>query len=98
MFIVLLELSINRGQSQRHLPGHQQWLQRGFDDGVFVLAGGLEPRLGGAIVAQASSRSELERRVEADPFVAEKVVSARILEISPSKADERLQFLLGRAS
>jgi len=32
--------------------------------------------------------------VNGDPFVAENVVSAEILEITPSKADERLKFLL----
>jgi hypothetical protein len=33
--------------------------------------------------------------VNDDPFVAEKLVSAEILEIAPSRADERLNFLLG---
>jgi hypothetical protein len=32
--------------------------------------------------------------VDADPFVAEGVVTAEILEISPSQADARLDFLL----
>jgi hypothetical protein len=47
-------------------------------------------------VAHANSRSELTARVDADPFVAEGVVRAEILEISPSRADERLGFLLGQ--
>jgi hypothetical protein len=33
--------------------------------------------------------------VKDDPFVAESVVTAEILEITPAKADERLTFLLG---
>jgi hypothetical protein len=32
--------------------------------------------------------------VNEDPFVAEDVVRAEILEITPAKADERLGFLL----
>jgi len=32
--------------------------------------------------------------VDSDPFVAENVVSSEILEITPSRADERLSFLL----
>jgi uncharacterized protein YciI len=93
MFIVLLEFSSHRGQANQLLEAHKQWLQRGFDDGVFLLAGSIEPRLGGAILAHATSHADLERRVEADPFVAAQVVSARIIEVTPSKADERLQFL-----
>lgn len=37
---------------------------------------------------------ELQGRVNADPFVAENVVSAEVLEITPGKADDRLKFLL----
>jgi hypothetical protein len=33
--------------------------------------------------------------VNDDPFVAENVVTAEVLEISPNQADERLNFLLG---
>jgi hypothetical protein len=33
--------------------------------------------------------------VNDDPFVVENVVSAEILEITPSRTDERLKFILG---
>jgi uncharacterized protein YciI len=95
MFIVLLRFSGNRSQAGQFMEGHKEWLKRGFDDGVFLLAGSLQPGLGGAVVAHNTSRPELESRVNNDPFVAENVVSAEILEIAPSKADARLQFLLG---
>src|SRR5262245_29967663 len=97
MFIVLLEFSENRGQASQHAEGHARWLSRGFDDGVFLLAGSLQPRRGGTILAHATTRDELERRVEADPFVLAKVVSAQILEVTPSRADARLEFLLASA-
>ncbi|HEX7025768.1 MAG TPA: hypothetical protein VF268_00860 [Gammaproteobacteria bacterium] len=95
MFIVLLRFSGNRSQAGQFMEGHKEWLKRGFDDGVFLLAGSLQPGLGGAVVAHNTSRPELESRVNNDPFVAENVVSAEILKIAPSKADARLQFLLG---
>jgi len=75
------------------VDGHKAWLGRGFDEGVFLLAGSLQPKLGGGILAQATSLAELERRVSEDPFVAEDVVRAGILEITPSRADVRLSFL-----
>jgi uncharacterized protein YciI len=95
MFIVLLKFAGNKGRAGQFMDGHKEWLKRGFDDGVFLLAGGLQPNLGGGIVAHNTSLSELQSRVSDDPFVAENVVSAEILEITPSKADERLEFLLG---
>ncbi len=77
------------------MQAHKEWIKRGFDDGVFLLAGSLQPRLGGAIVAHNTSLSDLQTRVNDDPFVTEKVVFTEILEVSPSMADERLKFLLG---
>jgi uncharacterized protein YciI len=94
MFIVLLKFSGNKAQAGQFMEGHKEWIKRGFDDGVFLLVGSLQPNLGGGIVAHNTSRSDLQNRVNADPFVAEDVVSAEILEITPSRADERLQFFL----
>lgn len=94
MFMILLKFSDHREQASRFVQGHNEWLKQGFDDGVFLLAGSLQPKLGGGIMAHATSRSELESRVASDPFVVEKIVEAEILELTPSKADPRLSFML----
>ncbi len=94
MFIVLLKFSDNKGQASQFMEGHNDWIRRGFDDGIFLLVGSLQPNLGGGIVAHNLTLSDLQSRVNNDPFVSENVVSAEILEITPSKADERLKFLL----
>jgi uncharacterized protein YciI len=95
MFVVLLRFSSNKGQASRFMEGHKEWIKRGFDDGVFLLVGNLQPNLGGGIVAHNTSLPELQSRVNEDPFVVENVVSAELLEIAPSRTDERLKFLLG---
>ena len=93
MYIVLLKFSDNKGQAGQFMGGHKEWIERGFDDGVFLLAGGLQPGLGGGIMAHNTSLADLQIRVNNDPFVAENVVSAEIHDIAPSKTDERLEFL-----
>jgi len=95
MFIVLLKFSENKGQASQFMEGHNEWIKRGFDDGIFLLAGSLQPNSGGGVIAHNISLPDLQSRVNNDPFVAENVVSAEILEITPSKTDERLTFLLG---
>ena len=95
MFVVLLRFSGNKGQAGRFMESHNEWIKRGFDDGIFLLVGKLQPNLGGGIVAHNTSLPDLQRRVNDDPFVAENVVNTEILEISPSRTDERLMFLLG---
>lgn len=94
MFIVTLKFSENKEHVSQFMDGHKQWIKRGFDEDVFLLAGSLQPNLGGGIVAHNTSLSDLQKRVNDDPFVAENVVSAEILEITPAKTDERLRFLL----
>ncbi|MGW8310844.1 MAG: YciI family protein [Thiogranum sp.] len=93
MFIVLLRFSGNKRKAAELMDGHNEWIKRGFDDGVFLVAGGLQPGLGGAIVAHNTTLPDLQSRVNNDPFVAEDVVGAEILEITPAKADDRLRFL-----
>ncbi len=95
MFVVLLKFSDNKANASQFMDGHNEWIKRGFDDGVFLLAGSLQPKLGGGIVTHNTSLSDLQSRVKLDPFVAENIVSAEILEITAAKADERLKFLLG---
>ncbi len=95
MFIIQLKFSDNKGQASQLMEGHREWIKRGFDEGVFLMVGSLQPDLGGGIVAHNTSLSDLQSRVNDDPFVAENVVSAEILEITPSKTDERLKFLFG---
>ena len=93
MFVVLLKFTGDKSRAGPLMEGHKRWIERGFVDGVFSLVGSLQPNAGGAVLAQGISRSDLEARINEDPFVIESVVSAEILEITPSRADERLQFL-----
>ena len=92
---MLLRFSGDRAQAAELMAGHNDWIRRGFDDGVFLLVGSLKPGLGGAILAHNASLSDLQDRVNADPFVAGNVVTAEIFEVAPSRADERLKFLAG---
>jgi uncharacterized protein YciI len=91
---VLLKFSGNKARAGEFMNGHKEWIQRGFDEGVFLMAGSLQPNLGGAILAHRASLSEIQARVKDDPFVAEKIVSTEIFEVAPSKVEARLEFLL----
>ena len=93
MFIVLLKFTDRRSEAASLAPDHMSWLARGFEDGVFLLAGTLRPASGGAILAAGLDRAALERRLGQDPFVAHGIVTTEILEIAPSKLDPRLVVL-----
>ncbi|OHV43382.1 hypothetical protein [Pseudofrankia sp. BMG5.36] len=94
MFVVLLRFADNKRAAGEHMAGHQEWIEQGLDDKVFLLVGSIQPGLGGAVLAHNTSLPQLQERIAADPFVAEKVVDPEIIEIAPGMADERLGFLV----
>jgi len=94
MYIVYLRFSANKAQAPQFMAEHNAWIKSGFDDGVFLVAGSLQPKAGGAIVTHNVTRAELEARVQKDPFVAQDVVNAEIHEITPGRVDARLDFLM----
>ena len=98
MFVVLLKFSENKSQASQFMDDHRAWIQRGFDEGVFLLAGSLNAQQGGGIIAHGTTMAELEQRVDDDPFVAQNIVKAEILEIEPARTDRRLGFLAGQTN
>ena len=96
MFIILLKFSDNKTQAKQFMQTHNDWIKRGFDDGVFLMSGSLQPNQGGGVMAHNTTLSELQTRVGEDPFVAENIVTAEILEFTPSRTDNHLQFLLAK--
>ena len=94
MFVVLLKFSENKNKAAELMDAHNLWIKSGFEEGIFLLAGSLQPNLGGSIIAHGISLHALQDRVNEDPFVSENVVSFEIFEIEPKKTDDRLNFLI----
>lgn len=95
MFVVFLRFSENKSKAPELMSAHNAWIAKGFEDGVFLTVGSLQPAAGGAVLASGPTREELEERVNTDPFVIEGVVRSEIFEITPSRTDPRLDFLKG---
>lgn len=94
MFIVFLRFTDNKAQAGAFIDGHKAWIERGLEDGVFLLVGSLHPQAGGTVIAHQTTMADLQDRVNDDPFVEHTIVRAEILEVAPAKADVRLAFLL----
>lgn len=93
MFIVLLRFSSGKSRARELMTAHNEWIERGFESGVFLVTGSIQPGLGGALLAHNTTRAELNERIQLDPFVAHDVVAAEVLEVSPSRSDPRVAFL-----
>ena len=94
MFIVLLKFGANKAQAGEYMDGHNARIQRGFDDGIFLLVGSLDPGPGGGILAHNTSLTELEARVGLDPFVEHGVVETEVQRLDVARAVNRLSSLL----
>lgn len=94
MFIVLLKMSGSKERAADYMAEHKAWLQQGFDDGVFLTSGNLTGQPGGGIVVHGPTEVELQQRLGQDPFVAHGIVTSQVFEITPSKTDPRLAFLM----
>lgn len=93
MFLILLSYTKPLDEVDRWLDDHKAWVKQGFDDGVFILAGGQLPRVGGVVVAIGETREQIEGRAAQDPFVRHGVAAAQVIEVRPSTLDARIEFL-----
>lgn len=92
MFVITLRFA-DKTKAPQFMEEHNAWIKRGFDDGIFLMVGSLQPNAGGVILAHDVAPDEIDARVKEDPFVAEGVVDAEILAIAPGRTDDRLTFL-----
>ena len=92
MLLVLLRFSDNKGRASQLIEGQKEWIKRGFDDGAFLLAGSLQPNWAVGLWRIIPLCQIFKNRVNEDPFVAENVVSAEILEITPSRTHDGQSF------
>jgi uncharacterized protein YciI len=97
MFITLLKFAGNRLAAPKFMAAHNEWIAKGFADGVFLCVGSIAPAGGGAILARGESREDHEARVAADPFVMQGIVVAEIYEVDPKRTTEALDFLRASA-
>jgi uncharacterized protein YciI len=93
MFVVTLKFGPNKDRAPALMAAHNAWIAEGFESGVFLMTGSLQPKAGGVVIAHNITREELETRMQADPFVGEGVVVSDIIEIAPGRTDDRLAFL-----
>lgn len=96
MHILFLRFTERKSEAGKFMQEHKDWIQRGFDAGHFLLAGSLQPQTGGVILTDRIPSEELARLVKQDPFVEQGIVTAEIVELSPSRVDQRLGFLLAQ--
>lgn len=94
MFIVSLTYISEISEVDKYLEAHIEYLNKYYELGIFIASGRKVPRTGGIILAQAESRSELEKILNNDPFKINNLANYELTEFVPTKTIPELAFLI----
>lgn len=93
MYVVSLTYRVPQDIVDFHNDAHIAWLQKAFDDGVFIAAGRKVPRTGGLLLSQAE-RSVLDASLQQDPFYSNGVADFEVVEFHAGRVAPGYEILL----
>lgn len=94
MFVIVLEYIKPLEVIEELLEEHIIFLNKYYEMEKFICSGRQNPRVGGLILAKASSKQELEKIIEEDPFYINKAAEYKIIEFVPTKCDTRFSCFI----
>ncbi len=92
MFILSLAYVKPTEEADRFMASHMDWVNAGYDRGMFLASGRKNPRTGGVILAKGE-RTQVEAYVAADPFTAEGVAVYDLTEVAVNRTSAGLEAL-----
>ena len=93
MYVVSLTYRVPQEIVDFHNDAHIAWLQKAFDDGVFIAAGRKIPRTGGLLLSQAE-RETLDASLAQDPFYTNGVADFEVVEFHTGRVAPEYENLL----
>jgi uncharacterized protein YciI len=86
IYTVFLNYTRPMAEVNVHLDAHKAWLVANVRAGRIMLAGPLEPRTGGLILAACADQDELDAMMAQDPFIAHGVAAWESRACTPALA------------
>lgn len=80
MFIISLTYLTKTEDVDQFLDGHSDFLQKYYDNGMFICSGPKIPRTGGIIICKANSLQTVNELIEEDPFKINRIAQYEITE------------------
>ena len=91
MFVIELIYKVELTAIDAHMAAHVKYLKKYYAAGNFLVSGRKIPRDGGIILAVGTSRTQIERIVAEDPFVARGLADFRVIEFRASQRADDIQ-------
>ncbi len=93
MFVISINYISDLSVVDSYIEEHIAFLDKYYEAGYFIASGRKEPRTGGIILAQASTRAELQEIVAQDPFFKAGIAEYELTEFTPSKVANGFEVL-----
>lgn len=94
MFVIELIYKAPLAEIDAQMKPHVAFLKKQYAAGHFLVSGRKIPRDGGIILAVGTSREQIEKIVNEDPFIARGLAEARIIEFRASQRAENINRLI----
>jgi uncharacterized protein YciI len=94
MFILSLTYVKPTEEADRFMAPHMDWVNAGYDSGMFLASGRKNPRTGGVILARGD-RAEIEAYAATDPFTVEGIALYEVTEVVVTRTATGLDGLKG---
>ena len=86
MFIIELTYKVPLEKIDAYMKAHVAYLDKYYEEGIFVTWGRKVPRTGGIIIATIENKKEAENIVKQYPFYKNKLADFRLIEFIDRKA------------
>ncbi|WP_379969715.1 YciI family protein [Ectobacillus sp. sgz5001026] len=94
MFFALLTYKTSLERVDEYLEEHKHYLDKNYQLGNFIFSGRRNPRIGGVILINQSSKEQVMNIIAEDPFYEHEIAEYELIEFTPSKYDEKFNVFL----
>jgi uncharacterized protein YciI len=85
MYIIDLNYKVSVSQIEEHITEHRRFLDKYYEQQVFISSGPKEPRTGGIILAAVERKEQLIDIIQKDPFYIHNLAEYTITEFRANK-------------
>lgn len=90
-FVVFIHYDVPLEKIDSIVQDHRNFLQQGYESGMLLMSGPLNPRNGGLVVCRATDAQEVISFFENDPYHLNNFAHYEIVEFNPVKHQSFLQ-------
>jgi uncharacterized protein YciI len=90
-FIVEITFTLPLEKIDEILPKHREFLQTGYNKGLLLMSGPKTPRVGGIVVARATSLEEIDGFFANDPYRLNNAAEYKFTEFNPVKHQDLIK-------